>query len=164
MDEIETIGSALLDLHGDLDNQIAEDDYMAVEQPVASLRGLVDMEDVLPAIDAARRAAAQVEEFVDYIGDTLWPDLLEAVEAGDRGRAVRALAAACWPGPCRRHRRRRTWSFWDSRLGWPGLVFRRSGSAGGRAFCAVSPCDEVRFAARRFEAASAAGDNHHVLP
>ncbi|WP_338672558.1 hypothetical protein V1460_05885 [Streptomyces sp. SCSIO 30461] len=183
MDEIETIGGALLDLHGDLDNQIAEYDYMAVEQSLASLRGLVDMEEVLPAIDAvllltalrddgsmpdltlplsafergdsgehprltqedldrdfaadlaradqhweeiwgdhawadsderdsrraghradaeqeaikdrARRAAAHVEELVDYIGDTLWPDLVEAVEAGDRGRAIRALAAAC---------------------------------------------------------------------
>ncbi|WP_329597871.1 hypothetical protein OIE43_19820 [Streptomyces pseudovenezuelae] len=183
MDEIETIGGAVLDLHGDLDNQIAEHDYMAVEQSVASLRRMVDVEEVLPAIDTvllltalrdgeslpdltlplsafekgdageqtgltqedldrdfkadlakaeqrweeiwgdhdwtdsderdshqaehraesereaikdrARRAAAQVEEIVDHIGDTLWPDLVEAVEAGDRGRAVRALAEAC---------------------------------------------------------------------
>ncbi|MEU1782424.1 hypothetical protein ABZ545_23490 [Streptomyces abikoensis] len=183
MDEIETIGNAILDLHGDLDNQTAEYDYMAVEQSAASLRGLVDVEEVLPAIDTvllltalrddepipdltlplsvfenkdagehprltqedldrefqadlaradqrwkeiwddhawadpeerdsewaehraeaereaiqdrARRAAAHIEELVDYIGDTLWPDLIEAVEAGDRKRAVRALAAAC---------------------------------------------------------------------
>jgi hypothetical protein len=45
--------------------------------------------------DRARRAAAHIEELVDYIGDTLWPDLVEAVEASDRERAVRALAAAC---------------------------------------------------------------------
>ncbi|MGW0841150.1 hypothetical protein ACWD26_13445 [Streptomyces sp. NPDC002787] len=183
MDEIESIGSAVLDLHGDLDNQIAEYDYAAVEQTVASLRGLVDVEEVLPAIDTvllltalrddepmpdltlplaafedsdagehprltqedldrgfkadlaradqrweeiwgdhawadsderdshraehraeaereaikdrARRAAAHVEALVDHIGDPLWPDLVEAVEAGDRGRAVRMLAAAC---------------------------------------------------------------------
>ncbi|MDV9170522.1 hypothetical protein R6V09_10300 [Streptomyces sp. W16] len=183
MDEIETIGGAVLELHGDLDNQIAEYDYAAVEQSVASLRGMVDVEEVLPAIDAvllltalrddepvpdftlplsafeksdagehprltqedldrdfkadlaradqrweeiwdddtwadsderdshraehraeaereaikdrARRAAAHVEELVDHIGDTLWPDLVEAVEAGDRKRAVRALAEAC---------------------------------------------------------------------
>ncbi|MDQ0776229.1 hypothetical protein QF026_004695 [Streptomyces aurantiacus] len=183
MDEIETIGSAVLDLHGDLDNQIAEYDYAAVEQSAASVRGLVDVEEVLPAIDAvllltalrddepvpdltlplsafengdagehprltqedldrdfradlaradqrweeiwgdsartdseerdsrraehraeaerealqsrARRAAAHVEELVDHIGDTLWPDLVEAVGAGNRERAVRALAAAC---------------------------------------------------------------------
>lgn len=183
MDEIETIGGAVLDLHSDLDNQIAEYDYQAVEQSVASVRGLVDVEEVLPAIDAvllltalrddesvpdltlplsafengdsgehprltqedldrdfkadlgradrrweeswgdhvwtdsderdshraehrgeaereavkdrARRAAAHVEELVDHIGDTLWPDLVEAVEAGDRKRAVLALAEAC---------------------------------------------------------------------
>ncbi|MGW7574988.1 hypothetical protein [Streptomyces sp. NPDC054765] len=183
MDEIETIGSTLLDLHGDLDDQIAEYDYTAVEQSVASLRGLVDMEEVLPAIDAvllltalrddesvpdltlplssfenddswehprltqedldrkfeaemaraeqlweeswaahtwadpderesqraedlaraereaienrAHRAGTHIMELVDYIGDTLWPELVEAVEAGDRGRAVQALAAAC---------------------------------------------------------------------
>jgi hypothetical protein len=183
MDEIETIGGAVLDLHGDLDNQIAEHDYMAVEQSVASLRGMVDVEEVLPAIDTvllltalrddeplpdltlplsafekdddgeqpgltqedldrdfkadlakadqrweeiwsdhdwtdsderdshraehraeaereavkdrARRAAAHVEDLVDQIGDTLWPLLVEAVEAGDRERAVRALAEAC---------------------------------------------------------------------
>ncbi len=182
MDEIETIGGAVLDLHGDLDNQIAEHDYMAVEQSVASLRGMVDVEEVLPAIDAvllltalrddepvpdltlplsafedsdagehprltqedldrdfkadlaradqrweefwgdhawtesderdshlakhraeaereaikdrARRAAAHIEKLADHIGDTLWPDLVEAVEAGDRRRAVRALAEA----------------------------------------------------------------------
>jgi hypothetical protein len=182
MDEIETIGGAVLDLHGDLDNQIAEYDYSAVEQSVASLRGMVDMETVLPAIDTvllltalrddepvpdltlppsafedgdsgehprltqedldrdfkadlaradqrweeiwgdeawadsderdsrraehraeaeleaikdrARRAAAHIEELVDHIGDELWPELVEAVQAGDRGRAVRALAAA----------------------------------------------------------------------
>ncbi|MGK5496536.1 hypothetical protein [Streptomyces sp. URMC 125] len=183
MDEIETIGSAALDIHGDLDNQIAEHDYMAVEQSLAHLRGLVDMEEVLPSIDAvllltalrddepvpgltlplslfengdswehprlsqedldrefkatltradqrweeiwgdhawadpderdsqwaedradtereaikdrAHRAGNHLRELVDYIGDTLWPDLVEAVEAGDRARAVRALAAAC---------------------------------------------------------------------
>ncbi len=183
MDEIETIGSTLLDLHGDLDDQIAEYDYTAVEQSVASLRGLVDMEEVLPAIDAvllltalrddesvpdltlplssfeidgswehprltqeeldrkfeaemaraeqrweeswadhawadpderesqraedlaraereaienrAHRAGTHIMKLVDYIGDTLWPDLVEAVEAGDRERAVQALAAAC---------------------------------------------------------------------
>ncbi|MEV8594635.1 hypothetical protein [Streptomyces sp. NPDC052012] len=183
MDEIETIGSAVLDIHGDLDNQIAEYDYMAVEQSLAYLRSLVDMEEVLPAIDAvllltalrddepvpdptlplslfqngdswehprlsqedldrdfqadlaradrrweeiwgdhdwsdpderdsqraedradaeqeaikerAHRAGTHLRELVDYIGDRLWPDLVEAVEAGDRGRAVRALAAAC---------------------------------------------------------------------
>jgi hypothetical protein len=53
MDEIETIGGAILELHGDLDNQIAEYDYAAVEQSAASLRGLVDMEEVLPTVDAA---------------------------------------------------------------------------------------------------------------
>ncbi|MFF3894449.1 hypothetical protein ACFYY3_14880 [Streptomyces sp. NPDC001812] len=182
MDEIEAIGSALLELHGDLDNQIAEYDYMAVEQSAASVRGLVDVTEVLPSIDAvllltalrddgsipdltlplaafedddagehprltqedldrefkatlaradqrweeiwgdhawsdsderdsqraedradaereaikdrARRAAAHIEELVDHIGDTLWPDLVEAVEAGDRERAVRVLAEA----------------------------------------------------------------------
>ncbi|MFD8389873.1 hypothetical protein ACFV2N_11890 [Streptomyces sp. NPDC059680] len=182
MDEIETIGGAILDLHGDLDNQIAEYDYMAVEHSATSLRGLVNPADVLPAIDTiclltalrddeavpdltlplsafensdagehprltqddldrefkaalaradqrweeiwgddtwedpnereshraehraeaereaikdrARRAAAHIEELVDYIGDTLWPDLVEAVETGDRERAVRALSAA----------------------------------------------------------------------
>ncbi len=51
MEEIETIGGAILDLHGDLDNQIAEYDYMAVEQSAASLRGLVNPAEVLPAID-----------------------------------------------------------------------------------------------------------------
>ncbi|MCT7354468.1 hypothetical protein N4P33_20245 [Streptomyces sp. 15-116A] len=183
MDEIETVGTALLELHGDLDDQIAEYDYMAVEQSLSSLRGLVDAEEVLPAVDAvllltalrddtpvpdlrlplslfarddvgehprltqedldrafeaalaraeqrweeiwgdhtwaddderdsqraedradarqeaikdrASRAGAHIMELVDYIGDTLWPDLVEAVEAGDRGRAVEVLAAAC---------------------------------------------------------------------
>ncbi|WP_112466048.1 hypothetical protein [Streptomyces triticisoli] len=183
MEEIETIGSAVLDLHGDLDNQTAEYDYTAVEQSVASLRGLVDMEEVLPAIDAvllltalrddepvpdltlplssfenddswehprlsqedldrefeadlaqadqrweeiwgdhawadpderdsqraedraeaereaikdrAHQAGAHIRKLVEYIGDTLWPDLVEAVEAGDRGLAARALAEAC---------------------------------------------------------------------
>ncbi|WP_326602227.1 hypothetical protein [Streptomyces sp. NBC_01800] len=33
-------------------------------------------------------------ELIDYIGGTLWPDLVEAVESGARRRAVRALAAA----------------------------------------------------------------------
>lgn len=183
MEEIEGIGTEVLDLHGDLDDQIAEHDYMAVEQSVTSLRGLVDMETVLPAIDAvllltalrddepvpdltlplssfdeddswdhprlsqedldrtfkaalaradqrgeeiwgdhswedpgerdsqraedradaereaikdrASRAGAHIMELIDYIGDTLWPDLVEAVEVGARERAVRALAAAC---------------------------------------------------------------------
>ncbi|GAA2539086.1 MULTISPECIES: hypothetical protein [Streptomyces] len=183
MDEIETIGSALLELHGDLDNQIAEYDYMAVEQSLSTLRGLVDVEEVLPVVDAvllltalrddtpvpdlglplssferddvgehprltqkdldrvfedalaradqrweeiwgdhawedaderdshraedraearqeaikdrASRAGNHVMELVDHIGDTLWPDLVEAVEAGDRGRAVQVLAEAC---------------------------------------------------------------------
>ncbi|MEK8143878.1 hypothetical protein NKH18_23900 [Streptomyces sp. M10(2022)] len=183
MEEIEAIGTELLDLHGDLDNQIAEYDYMAVEQSVASVARLVDVETVLPAIDAvllltalrddepipdlslplssfdeddcwdhprltqedldrafkaalaradqrweeiwgdhsweglderdsqraedhadaeqeaikdrAGRAGAHVMELIDYIGDTLWPDLVEAVESGARERAVRALAAAC---------------------------------------------------------------------
>ncbi len=45
--------------------------------------------------DRARRAAAQVEELVDEIGDTLRPALVEAVEAGDRERAVQALSEAC---------------------------------------------------------------------
>ncbi|WP_030543810.1 hypothetical protein [Streptomyces albus] len=52
MEEIEGIGTAILDLHGELDNQIAEYDYMAVEQSAATLRGLVDMEELLPSIDA----------------------------------------------------------------------------------------------------------------
>ncbi|MGW0957164.1 hypothetical protein [Streptomyces sp. NPDC002545] len=183
MDEIETVGSAVRDLHGDLDNQIAEYDYGAVEQSVESLRGLVDAEEILPAIDAvllltalrddapvpdltrplssfenddawghprltqedldrdfearlaraddhweqvwgdhawadsderdsqraearadaereaikdrANRAGTHVRELVEYIGDTLWPDLVEAVETSDRERAVEALAAAC---------------------------------------------------------------------
>ncbi|MER8068559.1 hypothetical protein ABTZ59_09725 [Streptomyces sp. NPDC094034] len=183
MDDIEAIGGSILDLHGDLDNQIAEYDYMAVEQSVASLRGLVDMEEVLPAIDTvllltalrdngpipdltlplssfeddaswqhprlrqedldrkfeadlaqadqrweeiwgdhtranpderdsqrtedhanaereaiknrAHRAGSHVMKLIDYIGDTLWPSLVEAVEDNDRERAVRALAAAC---------------------------------------------------------------------
>lgn len=170
MEEIEAIGTEVLDLHGDLDNQIAEYDYMAVEQSVASLGGLVDLESVLPAIDTvllltalrdaepvpdltlplssfetqdswghprlsqkdldrafettlaradqrweeiwgdhrwedanerdskraedradtereainerAGRAGAHIMELIDYIGDTLWPDLVEAVEAG----------------------------------------------------------------------------------
>jgi hypothetical protein len=34
-------------------------------------------------------------KLVGYIGDALWPDLVEAVEGRDRGCAVRALAAAC---------------------------------------------------------------------
>ncbi|WP_381795513.1 hypothetical protein [Streptomyces niveus] len=181
MEDIEGIGGEVLDLHGDLDNQIAEHDYMAVEQSVTSLRRLVNMETVLPAVDAvllltalrddepvpdltlplssfddddswdhprlsqkdldrtfeatlaradqrweeiwgdrswedpgegesqraedhadaereaikerARRAGSHVMELIDYIGDTLWPDLVEAVESGDRERAVRALAA-----------------------------------------------------------------------
>ncbi|MFE7842732.1 hypothetical protein ACFU53_43720 [Streptomyces sp. NPDC057474] len=45
--------------------------------------------------DRGRRAAAHVEELVAHSGDPLWPDLVEAVEAGDRGRAVRMLAAEC---------------------------------------------------------------------
>lgn len=52
MDEIESIGAAILDLHSDLDNQVAEYDYMAVEQSAGSLQGLVALETVLPAIDA----------------------------------------------------------------------------------------------------------------
>ncbi|MGW7082224.1 hypothetical protein ACWGH2_01830 [Streptomyces sp. NPDC054871] len=183
MEEIEGIGTEVLDLHGDLDNQIAEHDYMAVEQSVTSLRELVDVETILPAIDAvllltalrddepvpdlslplssfdkddswdhprlsqedldrafkaalaranqrweeiwgdhswedlgerdsqraedhadaereaikdrASRAGAHVMEIIDYIGDTLWPDLVEAVETGARERAVQVLAAAC---------------------------------------------------------------------
>lgn len=183
MDEIETVGSAILELHGDLDYQVAEHDYMAVEQSVASLQGLVDMAEVLPAIDSvllltalrddgavpdlslplapfedddswehprlsqddldrefraelaradqlweeiwgdhpwadpeerdshraedradaeteaikdrAHRAGIHVMDLVEYIGETLWPDLVEAVEAGARSRAVGALAAAC---------------------------------------------------------------------
>ncbi|MEU8628524.1 hypothetical protein [Streptomyces sp. NPDC048669] len=51
MEEIEEAGTDILDLHGDLDDQIAEHDYMAVEQSAATLRGLVDVETVLPAID-----------------------------------------------------------------------------------------------------------------
>jgi hypothetical protein len=85
MDEIETIGSALLDLHGDLDNQIAEYDYMAVEQSVASLRGLVEMEEVLPAIDAVLLLTALRD-------DGSMPDLtlpLSAFEAGDSGEHPR---------------------------------------------------------------------------
>lgn len=183
MDEIEAIGSTLLELHGDLDDQIAEHNYGAVEQSLDSVRGLVDMKEVLPAIDAvllltalrddepipalsrplsaferggdwghprltqtdldrefearmaradqrweeiwgdhawadsserdaqraedraaeereaikdrAERAGDHIRELVDYIGDTLWPDLVEAVEAGNREGAVEALAAAC---------------------------------------------------------------------
>ncbi|MEU6535782.1 hypothetical protein [Streptomyces sp. NPDC047000] len=180
MDEIETIGGALLDVHGDLDHQIAEYDYTAVEQSAASVRGLVDVEEVLPAIDTvllltalrddealpdltltlssfqddddswdhprlsqqdldrtfeaamaradqgwedgewsdqaeqesrhaeyrahaeleaikdrAHRAGTHLMELVDHIGDTLWPELIEAVEDGNRDRAVHALAAAC---------------------------------------------------------------------
>ncbi|WP_434593106.1 hypothetical protein [Streptomyces sp. A5-4] len=177
MEEIEGIGSEVFDLHGNLDEQIAEHDYMAVEQSVTSLRGLVDMETVLPAMDAvllltalrddepvpdltlplssfhdddswdhprlsqedldrafkaamvradqhweeiwgdhswedlterdshraedradselegikarARRAGAHIIELIDYIGDTLWPDLVKAVEAGTRVRSGR---------------------------------------------------------------------------
>lgn len=183
MEEIEGIGADVLELHGDLDDQIAEYDYMAVEQSVASLGGLVDMERVLPTMDAvllltalrddepvpdltlslssfekqdawehpqlsqedldhafevalaradqrweevwgdhswedlderdakraedradtereaikdrAGRAGAHIMELIDYIGDTLWPDLVEALEAGARERAVQVLAAAC---------------------------------------------------------------------
>ncbi|KOU66624.1 hypothetical protein ADK55_05195 [Streptomyces sp. WM4235] len=183
MEEIEAIGADVLELHGDLDDQIAEYDYMAVEQSVASLGGLVDMERVLPSMDAvllltalrddepvpdltlplssfekqevlehpqlsqedldrafeaalaradqrweevwgdhpwedleerdskraeeradtereaiknrAGRAGAHIMELIGYIGDTLWPDLVEALEAGARKRAVQVLAAAC---------------------------------------------------------------------
>ncbi|WP_326698316.1 hypothetical protein OG909_13865 [Streptomyces sp. NBC_01754] len=182
MEEIEEAGTEILNLHGDLDDQIAEHDYMAVEQSVASLRGLVDVETVLPAIDTvllltalrddapvpdltlplasfadddswehprltqedldrefkaelvradqrwqevwgdhswddegerqshqaedradaeteaikarAGRAGAHLMGLVDHIGETLWPELVEAVESSDRERAARALAAA----------------------------------------------------------------------
>ncbi|MFE2690568.1 hypothetical protein [Streptomyces mirabilis] len=52
MEEIEGIGTETLDLHGDLDDQIAEHDYMTVEQSVTSLRGLMDMETVDAHVDA----------------------------------------------------------------------------------------------------------------
>ncbi|MEW2062111.1 hypothetical protein AB0899_15260 [Streptomyces sp. NPDC007002] len=181
METVQEVGGELLELHGSLDDQIAEHDYMAVEQSAASVRGLVDVETVLPAIDAvllltalrddgaipdltlplasfaddswdhprltqgdldrvfeaalvraeeqwqeiwgdqlwddenerdthreqrraeaeleavkerAARAGAHLMTLVDHIGDTLWPEVVEAVEAGDRDRAVRALAAA----------------------------------------------------------------------
>ncbi|MFD4023098.1 hypothetical protein ACFWRV_06160 [Streptomyces sp. NPDC058576] len=182
MEEIEEAGTEILNLHGDLDGQIAEHDYMAVEQSAASLRSLVDVETVLPAVDTvlvltalrdgtslpdltlplasftdddswdharltqedldrefkstlvradqrwleiwgdhawdheddrrseqaehraeaeseaikerAGRAGAHLMELVDHIGETLWPALVEAVESGDRERAVLALAAA----------------------------------------------------------------------
>ncbi|HEV7627682.1 MAG TPA: hypothetical protein VGO89_14400, partial [Streptomyces sp.] len=51
MDEIEGIGSALDDVHFRLDDQLAEHDYMAVEQSMDELRSLVDWESVLPLID-----------------------------------------------------------------------------------------------------------------
>ncbi|EGE42952.1 hypothetical protein GTY83_17950 [Streptomyces sp. SID4928] len=185
METVQEVGGELLELHGSLDDQIAEHDYMAVEQSAASVRGLVDVETVLPAIDAvllltalrddeaipdltlplasfaddstddswdhprltqgdldrvfeaalvraeerwqeiwgdhlwddenerdthreehraeaeleavkerAARAGAHLMALVDHIGDTLWPEVVEAVEVGDRDRAVRALAAA----------------------------------------------------------------------
>ncbi|MEU7327639.1 hypothetical protein [Streptomyces parvus] len=52
METVQEVGGELLELHGSLDDQIAEHDYMAVEQSAASVRGLVDVETVLPAIDA----------------------------------------------------------------------------------------------------------------
>ncbi|MGW2084629.1 hypothetical protein [Streptomyces sp. NPDC001880] len=182
METIEEVGGELLELHGSLDDQIAEHDYMAVEQSAASVRGLVDVETVLPAIDTvllltalrddgampeltlplasfadddswdhprltqgdldrafeaalvsadqqwqkiwadhiwadggerdshraehraeaekeaikdrAARAGAHLMALVDHIGEALWPEVVEAVEFGDRERAIRALAAA----------------------------------------------------------------------
>ncbi|WP_405360798.1 hypothetical protein OG535_20975 [Kitasatospora sp. NBC_00085] len=52
LDELRGIGSAILHLHFDLDNQIAEHDYSAVEQAVGTLGGLVDVAEILPKIDA----------------------------------------------------------------------------------------------------------------
>ncbi|WP_294006925.1 hypothetical protein [Streptomyces sp.] len=85
MDEIETIGGAVLDLHGDLDNQIAEYDYSAVEQSVASLRGMVDMETVLPAIDTVLLLTALRDD--EPVPDLTLP--LSAFEDGDSGEHPR---------------------------------------------------------------------------
>ncbi|MFF0257398.1 hypothetical protein ACFYR2_00970 [Streptomyces microflavus] len=68
MEEIEESGTEILNLHGDLDGQIAEHDYMAVEQSAASLRSLVDVETVLPAVDTVLLLTALRD-------DTSLPDL-----------------------------------------------------------------------------------------
>jgi DNA polymerase I-like protein with 3'-5' exonuclease and polymerase domains len=41
LDEIESIGSAAREAHYELDNQIAEHDYSAVEQTSSSVAGLI---------------------------------------------------------------------------------------------------------------------------
>ncbi|KOV24897.1 hypothetical protein ADK60_23230 [Streptomyces sp. XY431] len=61
LDELRSIGSAILDLHFDLDNQIAEHDYSAVEQAVGTLGGLVDGAEILPKIDAVLLLTALLE-------------------------------------------------------------------------------------------------------
>ncbi|MFJ9519368.1 hypothetical protein ACIRPK_13980 [Kitasatospora sp. NPDC101801] len=170
LDELRGIGSAILELHFDLDNQIAEHDYSAVEQAVGALEALVDIAEILPKIDAvllltalleatptpdltvpielfkaaemrafehprltqedldrqfqtemadwsdpaeqddqwaddhwsaeqdairsrAHSAGVHLRELVDYIGDNLWPTLIESVEAHSRDDAIDVLAA-----------------------------------------------------------------------
>ncbi|MBF9072236.1 hypothetical protein [Streptacidiphilus fuscans] len=181
LEEIESIGSAVREAHFDLDNQIAEHDFMAVEQSVDSVRGLVDPRTVLSVVDAvllltairddsavpsykwprklaegvnpdstprltqaqldaqyakelddgardwesfwgdtdwddsqrddqwetdrgereleamrnlAGKAADNIREIVEEIGESIWPELVASVEAGDRDSAVAHLLDA----------------------------------------------------------------------
>ncbi|MEU9127456.1 hypothetical protein AB0D08_04940 [Kitasatospora sp. NPDC048540] len=80
LDDLRGIGSAILDLHFDLDNQIAEHDYSAVEQAVGTLGGLVDVAEILPKIDAVLLLTALLE-------GTPTPDLTVPVELFEAGEA-----------------------------------------------------------------------------
>ncbi|MEU8522884.1 hypothetical protein [Streptomyces sp. NPDC048577] len=52
MEEIEQIGSEIWELESNLDDHICEHDFMAVQQAVDTLHGLVNWRTVLPAIDS----------------------------------------------------------------------------------------------------------------
>ncbi|WP_369392732.1 hypothetical protein AB5J72_38005 [Streptomyces sp. CG1] len=52
LEDIEGIGAEIMDLASDLDNQLAECDYFAVQRAAESLPGLACWERVLPAIDS----------------------------------------------------------------------------------------------------------------
>ncbi|MEY9965951.1 hypothetical protein ABIA33_004006 [Streptacidiphilus sp. MAP12-16] len=52
LDEIDSVGSAVREAHYELDNQIAEHNYAAVEESVNSVVGLIDPRTILPAVDA----------------------------------------------------------------------------------------------------------------
>jgi hypothetical protein len=73
LEELHGIGGAILELHSDLDNQIAEHDYSAVEQSVGTLESLVDTARLLPEIDAVLLLTALRD-------DTPIPDLTVPLE------------------------------------------------------------------------------------